>query len=222
MVVKRRSRRRKTRVPNKPPTIGTILQNKTKRARLVLLLLTISFIGMSLLLPKSSPETPISPPQSDAPTSGSFATEPVTVDKKILTASKTSGKSSPERILIPAVALDLAVKEARVVHGYWEVFSDRAGFGAGSAHPGEVGNQVIFAHARKGLFEDLPKVKVGDIVYVLSNSNWYRYRVSEKKEVVPKQIEVIAPTADETLTLYTCSGFADSKRLIVIAKPAKT
>jgi len=26
------------------------------------------------------------------------------------------------------------------------------------------------------------------------------------------------PTPDETLTLYTCSGFADSKRLIVTAK----
>ena len=47
---------------------------------------------------------------------------------------------------------------------------------------------------------------------------WFNYTVSEIKEVIPSQIEVIAPTPDETLTLYTCSGFGDSMRLIVIAK----
>lgn len=42
----------------------------------------------------------------------------------------------------------------------------------------------------------------------------------DTKEVLPESVEVVAPTTDETLTLYTCTGFADQKRLIVTAKRA--
>ena len=99
-----------------------------------------------------------------------------------------------------------------------EVFPDVAGFGLGSAYPDETGNQVIFAHARKGLFLPLKNVKVGQIVYVMTKEKWFSYKIEEIKEVLPSQTEVIAPTPDQVLTLYTCSGFADSKRLIVKAK----
>ena len=52
----------------------------------------------------------------------------------------------------------------------------------------------------------------------IRTSSWYSYEVVDIKEVYPNQTEVIEETDDETLTLYTCSGFADSKRLIVVAK----
>ena len=110
------------------------------------------------------------------------------------------------------------MKPAKVVKGKWEVFEDSAAFGLGSTEPGKAGNTVIFAHARKGLFLPLRDIKNSDKVYVMTKDKWFAYEVKEIREVYPKQIEVIAPTTDETLTLYTCSGFADSKRLIVIAK----
>ena len=53
---------------------------------------------------------------------------------------------------------------------------------------------------------------------ILTKEKWYEYEIKEIKEVLPSQTETIAPTKEETLTLYTCSGFSDSKRLIVIAK----
>ncbi|OGM69990.1 hypothetical protein A2975_05285 [Candidatus Woesebacteria bacterium RIFCSPLOWO2_01_FULL_44_14] len=61
---------------------------------------------------------------------------------------------------------------------------------------------------------------IGQKVYILTEAAWYEYRVEEINEVYPNQTQVIAPTTDERLTLYTCSGFADTKRLIVVAKPA--
>ena len=81
-----------------------------------------------------------------------------------------------------------------------------------------MGNQIIFAHARPGLFQELPKIIVGNVIYILTDKGWFKYRVLDKKEVVPSQLEVIAPTTDETLTLYTCSGLIDNKRFIVTAK----
>ncbi|QQS38694.1 sortase [Candidatus Woesebacteria bacterium] len=147
---------------------------------------------------------------------------------------------TPTRIIIPSVNIDLEVKTAEVINGYWEVFDDKAGWGKGSGIPGKAGNQVIFAHAREGLFEPLKKVKVKDSVYVLSVSDirengvdnnyissevstkaWHAYEITSITEVFPNETQVIKPTEDETLTLYTCSGYKDSKRLIVVAKPKK-
>ena len=51
------------------------------------------------------------------------------------------------------------------------------------------------------------------------NGNKYSYVVSETLEVSPDKIEYVLPKNEEILTLYTCSGFLDSKRYIVIARP---
>lgn len=162
----------------------------------------------------------VSEPSVVAESSASFSTEPVKIEEGLL---KPNGRPQldnkpPIRIVIPDLSIDLPVKEARVIKGYWEVFPDVAGFGLGSAYPEEVGNEVIFAHARPGLFLPLKDAKIGQKIVVFTKDKWYSYTVSDIKEVNPNQIEVIAPTQDSTLTLYTCSGFADSKRLIVTAK----
>ena len=149
--------------------------------------------------------------------STSFESEPVKIEG--LSIGELEEDKVPKRIVIPQISTDLEVKKSNIVGGYWEVFEDTAGWGIGSGYPGEPGNQVIFAHARDSLFLPLRSIKVGTKVYILTDSDWYKYEVKEIKEVYPNQVEVIAPTEDETLTLYTCSGFVDAKRLIVIAKP---
>src|SRR3989304_6118979 len=172
--------------------------------------------------------------------STSFADEPVEIVG--FENFEADDAKLPKRIIIPELSIDLSVKKAQIKGGYWEVFSDAAGWGEGSGLPDEAGNQVIFAHARKNLFLPLREVKAGTRIYVMNESqlslstlpsevasafqnkgaenirtsSWYSYEVVDIKEVYPNQTEVIEPTDDETLTLYTCSGFADSKRLIVV------
>lgn len=145
--------------------------------------------------------------------------EPIRVDKNLLRATTTS--ELPLQIIIPSISIDLPIVEAKVVRGFWELSETTASHGVGSANPGEIGNTVIFAHARDELFGPLRNLKKDAIVYVMSKDRWFRYKVIETKLVDPNAIEVIAPTEDETLTLYTCSGFLDTKRLIVIAKPQR-
>jgi sortase A len=125
---------------------------------------------------------------------------------------------APVRILIPQRNIDLDVAPAKVVKGKWEVFDDKAGFGIGSAMPGTPGNTVIFAHAKKDQFLGLKDVKMADEILIFTKDGWYSYKISEIKEVGPRDISVISQTSDSTLTLFTCSGFADTKRLIVVAK----
>lgn len=124
----------------------------------------------------------------------------------------------PVRVIIPSLAIDVVVKPAKVINGKWEIFEDSASYGVGSANPGENGNIVVFAHARWGLFLPLRKITKGTKIYILTKKGWYNYEVSETKEVKPIDVSVIQPTIDETITLYTCSGFADTKRLIVTGK----
>ena len=127
----------------------------------------------------------------------------------------------PEKIVIPSLSLNVDVKKAKIVDGYWEVYEKHASWGEGSGLPGYAGNQVIFAHAREGLFLPLKDIKEKEVIYILTESNWFEYRVEKIKEVKPDDLEVIKPTEDETLTIYTCSGFNDNKRLIIVAKRTK-
>ena len=124
----------------------------------------------------------------------------------------------PTRILIPSVNIDVPVTESRLIHGYWEVSDVSASYGAGSAYPGTLGNTVVFAHAREGLFLPLRKVKKGNRIYILTNDRWHRYVVHSISTVAANETHVISQTRDETLTVFTCSGFLDTKRLVVQAK----
>lgn len=149
--------------------------------------------------------------------SNTFASEPVHVEG--FSQDDLQSAFPAKRILIPSLNMDMKVEKSRIIGGYWEVFEDKAGWGEGSGYPGQSGNQVIFAHARENLFLPLRSIELDTIIYILSEPGWYNYQVTEIREVNPSQVEVIAPTQDETLTLYTCSGYKDTKRLIITAKP---
>lgn len=145
------------------------------------------------------------------------ANDPIQIDEQLLT--DFSQGQSPTRIVIPKLNIDLPVVEARVVRGYWELSENSASFGLGSAYPGQKGNSVIFAHAREGLFLPLRQIEENTPIYVLTKDKWYAYKVTETKLVNPDEVAVIDTTENEQLTLFTCSGFLDSKRLIVTATP---
>lgn len=199
--------------------LKTILTDEKKKARLVLLVCGLLFVAGSLIVPRlenSSIPTQTNVTNNDTVTS--FSQEPVKIDAAITSRQNIKTKNPPVRIMYPLLEIDIPVKEAKIIKGYWEVFPDAAGFGTGSSYPDEGGNQVIFAHARGGLFLPLKNAKVGQNIFVLTKDKWYQYAVTNIKEVLPTQIEVIAPTTEPILTLYTCSGYADSKRLIVTAK----
>lgn len=146
--------------------------------------------------------------------------EPIRIDGALMGLS--SDEYKPIRIVIPRVAIDVPVVEAPVTGGLWELSETSASHGQGSANPGEKGNAVIFAHARDGLFGPIRDMKNGDAVYIFTKERWFKYKIVDIKQVNPDQLEVIAPTGDETLTLFTCSGFLDSKRFIAVAKRDNT
>lgn len=132
-----------------------------------------------------------------------------------------SVQKTPTRIIVPTLKIDLPITRSRLINGYWEVSKNTASFGDGSAPPGTNGNTVIFAHAKEGMFLPLKNITYGKDVYILTSDTWFHYRVDEIREVNPTDVYVVKKTDDERLTLFTCDGFLDQKRLVVIAKPVK-
>lgn len=132
--------------------------------------------------------------------------------------------SSPILIKIEEINLVLPVESSQIKNGVWEVSEKSASFLESSARPGEEGNIVIYGHNKLKIFGKLNNRKLlGKAVEIQAEDNTiHSYRIVEMKTVNPDEINEVMPTDHEVLTLYTCTGFLDSKRLVLKAYPLKT
>jgi sortase A len=90
--------------------------------------------------------------------------------------------------------------------------SDDATLRRGSGHleetplPGQGGNMAIAGH-RDTVFRPLKKVRVGDALDLTTRDRVYHYRVSKTLIVAPRDVYVLDPTSEPTITLVTCYPF---------------
>ena len=102
----------------------------------------------------------------------------------------------------------------------WEDLKKGVGHHVGSANPGERGNAVYSGHndVYGEVFRRLEEVKVGDRITVYAAAHLFRYEVKRLRIVGPKEVSVMAPSPDATLTLITCYPYrVDTQRVVVIA-----
>ena len=125
----------------------------------------------------------------------------------------------PQKITIPAHKIDLQIEGMEIVGGNWPVSTSSASYLLQSALPGEIGNVIIYGHNRSHLFGPLRWVQKGEEILLKNKKEEiFVYEVIETKVVSPDQIEVLLPTKEPTLTLYTCFGFLDAKRFVVVGR----
>jgi sortase A len=75
-----------------------------------------------------------------------------------------------------------------------------------TALPGERGNAAFAGH-RDTFFRKLQHVRTGDEIIITTGEGRYEYVVHEIQVVKPRDVWVLDPTADPTLTLVTCHPF---------------
>ena len=124
-------------------------------------------------------------------------------------------------LVIPSIGLQQAVNEGSTIaalrKGVWHRPQ--------TSTPPSGGNTVLAGHRftytqPQGVFYSLDKVKVGDSIIMYWQGKKYSYKVTKVFVVSPDRIEIEAPTADPTLTLYTCTPLWNPKdRLVVQAVP---
>lgn len=95
-------------------------------------------------------------------------------------------------------------------------FSDSAAIGSGNA--------VLYGHddIEGSVFSRLAELKAGDEVMVTTTGGSHlKYRVTERTIVPPTAVEILKPTNDVRLTIFTCWPiWVDSHRVVLTAVPA--
>lgn len=110
------------------------------------------------------------------------------------------------QISIPSVGMNLPIYEGtNDVHLYLGAAESRPRY---ETTAGSEGNYTLASHyvAHRGsLFEPLPRVSIGDEVYVAYSSNVYKYIVDRKEQIDIRDYEWLEDKGKEKLiTLYTC------------------
>jgi len=139
----------------------------------------------------------------------------------------SSSKVSYYNISIPK----LKIEDAVVAIGGEDLSKSLVQY-PGTALPGNLGNSVIFGHSilpifynpksYTAIFSTLPTLKNGDIIDIKYDGVSYTYKVEEKFEIYPTDIQILQQdNSDSFLTLVTCVPPGDPrkpKRLIVRAR----
>ena len=131
----------------------------------------------------------------------------------------TQESPKPAKIFIPQLKRTLEISDGFIKDNRWTVSSTGVSYLTTSGNLGQAGNVVLYGHNTKDVLGSLWKVQVGDVVEVTdSGGNIRKYEIFERKEVKPNAVEILESADDERLTIYTCSGFLDTARFVVIAK----
>lgn len=127
--------------------------------------------------------------------------------------------TAPIRISISSLSLTLPVEPTTIKDGQWPTSQTGVSFLADSGRLGNQGNLIFYGHNWKTLLGNLNKIRVGDQISLSSsNGQDFLYTVDFIVETNPQDVSILADTSDERITLYTCSGLLDQKRLVVVAK----
>lgn len=130
--------------------------------------------------------------------------------------------SLPKFISIPSAKINAEVASGGYKDNKWILDDNYVLFLPTSAKLGEGGNTILYAHNREGLFGNLKKASYGDVI-VLSDANGkkYKYSIYSIEWIKPYETEKINTYEKDTITLFTCDGWFDEKRLVVKAKIIK-
>lgn len=125
---------------------------------------------------------------------------------------------APKSIYVPKLNLFLSLQTAPIKNGVWVLNEEKtAFFGDGSALPGKPGTTAIFAHAKKGLFSELPILKKNDTIIVTSDTMIFQYEIKEKQFIKADNLSFLGRKTNSQLAVFTCFGKDDRKRILYTA-----
>ena len=156
--------------------------------------------------------------QRHTPVTLSFTNYPQRYNSYSLTAEDPS---TPNTLTIVELGIDsLPIIPGRVVSGRWPVSPKGLIHLTDSPQPGDVGNSIIYGHNWPNLLGPLSRAVPGQIIKVTNAAGELRlFSITKVSIVSPDQTDLLAPTDSPVLTIYTCTGFLDTLRLVVTATP---
>jgi len=140
------------------------------------------------------------------------------IETKSVEATESMIKANPIGIRIRSISVELPVVYSRMTNDLWETTDEGVSFLDTSTIPGNTGNSIMYGHNWNNILGNLGKVAPGQKIEILYDDGVIRdFTIEYVQEISPLSSDILAKTDDRRLTLYTCSGFLDSKRLVVTA-----
>ncbi len=125
----------------------------------------------------------------------------------------------PTNIKINKLNIKVPIQIGHFRQSEWDLTTNRAMYLYGSGTVGENGNAIIYGHNNNEVFAQLPKSKIGDRIEITAtNGKTLVYEVLSTQTVKPNQVDVLKPTKDSQLTIFTCNGWFSETRFVVKAK----
>jgi sortase A len=151
-------------------------------------------------------------PLLDAGTATTTAPTPTTV--AAAPAPRTTPVAPPANphAAVPVVKVgEIQIPRIGLVHPIYEgvtltVIDQGPGHWPGSAVPGQLGNAVFAGHrvTHTHPFLRIDELVPGDQIIFKMPNGTFTYRVTGHQIVTPKDVHIIDPTLDATLTLFAC------------------
>lgn len=124
----------------------------------------------------------------------------------------------PMALEIDSRNIDVPIYPARVTAKEWETTAAGVSYLVSSPLPGNRGNSIIYGHNWRSILGNLKDITKDDKIIVTFRSGINKkFTVAYTITVTPDQTHVLDQTDDNRITLYTCTGFLDRQRLVVVA-----
>jgi len=134
--------------------------------------------------------------------------------------NNNNNNNKPKGIIIKDLQISLPIIPSKFSNGIWESTNNGVSYLLSSPVPGEKGNSILYGHNWPNLLGNLTKAKKGQEIIILFNDNNIKYfNIDKILTVSPSQIEILEQTDVPMITIYTCTGFLDSKRFVITATP---
>lgn len=124
------------------------------------------------------------------------------------------------RLFIPKLAMSWAIYPSSLKSGKWTTSNLGLSHGNTTPLPPAAGNSVLYGHNWPNMLSQLTSVVPGDkIIYYVDSTTYYEYIISNTATVPASDSSLTAQTQDPRITLYTCTGWMDQDRFVVVAVP---
>ncbi|HEY4408755.1 MAG TPA: class E sortase [Acidimicrobiia bacterium] len=190
---------------------------RTERALVIATVTAVLVVGGSTLaIVRSSPN--VAKAAVDAPTLAHASTTttlpPTSTTAPAVAAPRTAPVDPPDNphAAVPVVKIgEIQIPKIGLVHPIFEgvtltVIDHGPGHWPGSAVPGQLGNAVFAGHrvTHTHPFLRINELVPGDQIIFKMDNGTFVYQVTGHQIVTPKDVHIVDPTPDATLTLFAC------------------
>lgn len=121
-----------------------------------------------------------------------------------------SATAFPEELIIKSLNIDLPVYKANYKNGKWETINNGVSYN----------NRVFYGHNWPNLLGKITNIKPNQKIQVIYNNKKIKdFSVFSTSIITSANSNILERNLDNSIiTVYTCTGFLDSKRFVVLAR----